>query len=161
MTKSRKNLEEIKLVGISMRTNNKLEMDLSEAKIPQIIDKYFTQNISSNIPSRKSPGITFCAYYNYETDFNGDYSYIIGEEVSQFDEIPENYTSLVIPKGNYVQFTSPRGVMPDIVIDLWKKIWNMDEKELGGKRRYTVDYEIYDERSVDPKNSIVEVNIGI
>ncbi len=152
---------EIKLIGIQVRTNNKSEMNPSEAKIGDTAQRYFSKNLASLIPMRKNPGITFCAYTNYESDHTGNYTYFIGEEVTDLSDIPEGYTYLTVPKGNYIQLTSSSGVMPDIVIKLWQKIWQMNSEELGGKRSYTVDYEIYDEKAIDPKNTIVDIYIGI
>jgi predicted transcriptional regulator YdeE len=51
--------------------------------------------------------------------------------------------------------------MPDVVIAAWQAIWAMNDSELGGKRRYVADFEIYDDRASDPNNTIVDIYIGI
>lgn len=56
------NLEEMKLTGVQVRTNNKNEMNLSSAKIGPMVQRYFQQQVSSSILNRKNPGRTFCAY---------------------------------------------------------------------------------------------------
>ena len=61
----------------------------------------------------------------------------------------------------YTKFTSDPDQMPKVVIDMWQKIWNMDAAMLGGERAYIADFEIYDERSSDPHNAVVDIYIGI
>ncbi len=51
--------------------------------------------------------------------------------------------------------------MPKVVIDMWQKIWNMNTAMLEGERAYIADFEIYDERSSDLNNAIVDIYIGI
>ncbi|WP_232202676.1 hypothetical protein [Rickettsia montanensis] len=51
--------------------------------------------------------------------------------------------------------------MPKVVIDMWQKIWHMDAAMLGGERAYIADFEIYDARSSDPHNAIVDIYIDI
>lgn len=50
--------------------------------------------------------------------------------------------------------------MPDIVIQAWQAIWKMTPEDLGGKRTYRADFEIYDQRAQDPQNSVVDIYIG-
>ena len=47
------------------------------------------------------------------------------------------------------------------MIEAWQKIWAMDEQALEGKRRYAVDFEVFDERCVDPTAAEVDISIGI
>ena len=51
--------------------------------------------------------------------------------------------------------------LPNIVIDSWKKIWTMEEKDLGGKRSYIADFEVYDQRAADSSHAIVDIYIGV
>lgn len=152
---------EIKLVGISVRTNNKNEFDSTQAKIPNTIEKYFTQNISEKILSRRNPGIIYCCYTDYENDMNGDYTYFIGEEVVNFSDKLTELGELVIPEQDYVRFANGPGKMPDVCIEMWQQIWKMSNKELGGSRNYKTDFELYDERSKDKTNTILDIYIGI
>ena len=67
-------LTELKLVGITTRTNNTqiFERDPSTNKIAATVQKYFHNGLAEKISSRKNPGTTFCVYTNYESDVNGD-----------------------------------------------------------------------------------------
>lgn len=161
MKKIYSSLEEMKLVGIKVRTCNKDELDIKTAKIMPCVQKYFMQQVAQNIPNRTNNGVTYCAYTEYESDYRGDYTFFIGEEVSSFGGPITELDNLVIPKQNYIKFTTETGAMPHIVIDSWNKIWQMSPQDLGGVRSYRTDFEIYDKRAMDPQNTILDIYIGI
>ncbi len=154
-------ISEIKLVGITERTSNVAEINPNTAKIGATIQKFFKENLPDKISNRKTPGKMFAVYTNYESDVNGDYTYFLGEEVTSFDNVAEGLETLIIPFQNYMKFTSQPGEMPTVVINMWQDIWKMNEADLGGKRAYIADFEVYDERSKDPKNTVLDVYIGI
>lgn len=118
--------------------------------------------MAEKISNRKKPGTTFCAYTDYETDHNGEYTYFIGEEVSSFiSPLHEGFQKLVIPKQRYAKFTTGPAPMPDVIVNAWKEIWEMSPKHLGGHRSYKTDFEIYDERATDHQNIVLDLYIGI
>lgn len=53
--------------------------------------------------------------------------------------------------------------MPDVVKNAWQEIWQLKDHELGGKRRYHADFEIYDERASDPTHQriVLDLYVGI
>lgn len=163
MQKSKLQLSEIKLVGIKVRTKNidEIEFDNQTAKIFPCVQKYFHQKIADKIPHRKKPGTTFCVYTDYESDHNGEYTYFIGEEVTEFHDITDSLETLIIPSQIYAKFTTGPAPMPSVVKEAWKKIHAMSLETLGGKRSFRADFEIYDERSDDHQNIIMDIFIGI
>ncbi len=154
-------LPEIKLLGILCRTNNTAEMNISSAKIAPTIQKYFRQAVGEEIPNRKNPGTTYCVYTDYESDFTGDYTYFIGEEVKFVGDSMEGFSSIIIPAQNYAKFTSKPGIMPEVCIDMWQNIWKMKSGELGGKRAYLADFEVYDKRALDPSKTVLDIYVGV
>lgn len=154
-------LPEIKLLGILCRTNNTAEMNISSAKIAPTIQKYFRQAVGEEIPNRKNPGTTYCVYTDYESDFTGDYTYFIGEEVKFVGDSMEGFSSIIIPAQNYAKFTSKPGIMPEVCIDMWQNIWKMESGELGGKRAYLADFEVYDKRALDPSKTVLDIYVGV
>lgn len=160
MQKTHITLQPIKLVGITVRTNNQNEMNPS-SKIGPCVHGYFQQQLFDKIANRKNPGKTFCAYTDYESDYTGDYTFFIGEEVTSFDSIGEGLTTLSIPSQKYVKFTTESGSMPEVVINAWQTIWQTTPQDLGGIRRYHADFEIYDERARDPNDTILDIYVGI
>ncbi len=164
MHKTKINLDEIKIVGIKVRTNNKTELktaDGASGKIFPCVQKYFYEQISQKIPNRKKPGTTFCVYTEYESDHTGDYTYYIGEEVNSFDNVPDDLETLLILPQSYVKFTTDPGPMPAVLRNAWETVWSMSDKDFGAPRRYYADFEVYDERAQDPSNLVLDLYIGI
>lgn len=161
MKKQKVTLPEIKLIGICIRTNNKAEIDPNTGKIFGCVQRYFHQAIHEKIPHRKKPGTTLCVYTDYESDHNGDYTYFIGEEVDSFEGCPADLITHIIPEQHYTKFTNGPAPMPEVVREPWIKIWQMRDEELGGKRQYIADFEVYDERAADHENIILDIFIGI
>ena len=163
MQKTMTLLPELKLVGITTRTNNAqiFEQDPSSNRIAATVQKYFHNGLAAKINNRKNPGTTFCVYTNYESDVNGDYTYFIGEEVTSFDGIDKAFEMLTIPVQNYAKFTNQPGPMPAVCVDMWQNIWKMNAADLGGGRAYIADFEVYDERSQNPEQAVLDIYIGI
>lgn len=161
MKKSQGSLAEKKLIGIQVRTNNQTEVDPLTGKIFPIVKRFFHEQLSAKIPNRIKPGTTFCCYTNYESDHTGDYTYFIGEEVTSLQDVPAGFETLIIPAQTYAKFTTPPAPMPDVVRNAWFSIWTMTDSDLGGKRRYLTDFEIYDERASDHQNIVMDLYIGI
>lgn len=159
MKKTIEKRDEIKLVGLKVRTNNLGEMNPLTMKIGPTVMRYFGEQWGDKIPHRKNPGTTLCSYSEYESDHTGDYSYLIGEEVTSFDNIPEGLSKFTIPAQNYAKFTTNPGIMPLVCIDAWQKIWAMSESELA--RAYLADFELYDKRAENPQNTVLDICIGL
>jgi len=161
MKKTRTNLPDIKLIGITTRTNNANETNPSLAKIAPTVQKYFHEDLPAKIPHRTKPETTFCVYTDYESDITGDYTYFIGEEVSSFKDVLEGFHTLSVPAQVYAKFTTEPGPMPHVIIEAWQKIWQMTSEDFGGPRRFSADFEVYDERASDHQNVILDVYIAI
>ncbi len=152
---------EIRLVGLTARTNNSNEMTPLAAKIGALAGSYWSQNVAAQIANRKNPGVTLSVYTEYEGDEHGDYTYFIGEEVSSFDHTPSGLQELIIPAAKYQKFTTPEGAMPEVVIAAWQQIWKMSQDDFGGKRAYRADFELYDKRASNPASTSLDIYIGI
>ena len=162
MEKTKINKSEIKLVGISVRTSYDQELDKMKGNIFPCVQRYYHSALYEKISNRKRPGTTFCAYTEYDSDYKGAYTYFIGEEVTAFDSsLLEGFQKLVSPKQQSVKFTTGPAPMPDVIVNAWKEIWEMTPEDLGGKRSYDTDFEIYDERASDHQNIILDIYIGI
>jgi predicted transcriptional regulator YdeE len=161
MEKKLTSKSEIKLIGLTARTNNKNEMNPQTSKIGELAGRFWSQNTASQIPNRKNPGVTLSVYTEYDSNEHGDYTYFIGEEVSSFENIPAGLRKLTIPAAKYQKFTTSAGKMPDIVISAWQKIWKMSSHDFEGDRAYVADFEVYDQRAIDPTNTSLDIYIGI
>lgn len=153
---------EMRMVGLCVRTNNKAEFNKLDGKIFPLVKRWFHEALAEKIPHRKNPGTTLCAYTDYESDENGDYTYFIGEEVTKLDpKLSKDFKVLTIPRQTYAKFTNGPAPMPDVLTHAWSAIWKMTPKELGGKRAYATDFEVYDERSLDHQKIVMDFYIGI
>lgn len=159
MQKNFTKLDSIKLVGISARTSNDKEMS-GQGIISQTIGNYYAANIADKTPNRKTPGKLFCVYTKYASDMSGEYTYFVGEEVNSFDDAT-GLETLEIPAQDYAKFTNYPEPMPQACIHMWQKIWGMDKLALGGDRGYLADFEVYDERSADQSNAVLDIYVGV
>jgi predicted transcriptional regulator YdeE len=153
---------QIKLVGVSVKTSYKQELDKMESAIFPCVKRYFHEKLADKILHRIKPGTTFCVYTDYESDYKGSYTYFIGEEVLLFDDqLSTEFQTLLIPMQQYAKFTTAPAPMPDVIVNAWNYIWKMSASELGGERQYNVDFEIYDERATDRQNIVLDIYVGI
>ncbi|MGB0074244.1 MAG: hypothetical protein WBA18_06945 [Terracidiphilus sp.] len=51
--------------------------------------------------------------------------------------------------------------MPGVLQTAWAHIWKMTPAELGGRRAFVTDYEIYDARSANMQSAQVEIHVGL
>jgi predicted transcriptional regulator YdeE len=162
MQKQSTKLPEITLVGITARTNNKNEMNPETSKIGALAGAYWNKQIANAIQHRTNPGVTYSIYTDYESDENGDYTYFIGEVVDTTENQDlSQFKTITIPQSDYQKFTTDAGKMPDVVISAWQKIWGMNQNDFAGGRKYIADFEVYDQRAIDPNNTVVDIYIGI
>jgi len=161
MKKELVNKSKIKLVGLTARTNYKNEMNSQTSKIGELMGRFWNQNIANQIPNRKNPGVILAVYTEYDSNEYGDYTYFIGEEVNSFENTPPELQKLTIPAAKYQKFTTLSGKMPDVVINAWQQIWKMTSDDFAGDRAYIADFEVYDQRAIDPANTTLDIYIGI
>ena len=162
MKKEKVNLDEITLVGLTARTNNKNEMNPETSKIGELFKYYHSNQLANTIKHRAQPGETYSIYTEYESDENGDYTYFLGEAVESTEgQDLSQFKILTIPASNYQKFTTGPGALPGIIISAWQTIWAMGENDFGGKRKYIADFEIYDEKAANPSNALVDIYVGI
>jgi predicted transcriptional regulator YdeE len=149
----------ILIAGIQVRTTNVAELT-GEGKIGPLWHRFFTENIADKIHGRMNNSL-YVVYSNYESDEYGAYDYLIGAEVSSVDNLPEGLNFAAIVTGNYAVVTTEKGPVTQMVPGTWKEIWQMPHEELGGKRSFLSDYEVYGRHATDPTNAIVDIYVGI
>lgn len=144
------NQQSFKIVGISIRTNNqKAANDLGK-----LWSKFIGENTTKKIPNKISEDI-YSIYTDYESDRNGDYTNIIGYRVDTLDNIANGLVGKEIPKSNYQQFAA-KGKFPECVQRTWGDIWNTEID-----RRYTADFEVYSDKSLNMTNAEVDIFISV
>jgi len=76
-------------------------------------------------------------------------------------DVPEGMVAKKVPAGKFAVFTSEKGPAPKVVPELWMKINSLPQTAVGADRAYRADFEIYDQRAMDPQNLQMDVYIGI
>ena len=142
------------VIGIEVRTNNRDEM-IGHGKIGLHWQKFYSEDVLSKIPGKRGDAV-LALYTDYASDVNGDYSHIIRTEVESIANIPEGMVGREILAAKYAVFSSARGAIPGIIIDVWKQIW-----EINASRAYKTDFEIYGKESADPQNAQVDVYVSV
>jgi predicted transcriptional regulator YdeE len=152
--------KEFSVIGIEARTNNAREMT-NDGVIPRQWGKFYAEGIVGKIPN-KADSNTYAVYTDYASDRNGDYTFFIGVKVSDTSTIPAGMVAKRVPSGKFAVLVTARGPVQKVVPQAWQQIWSLEDKsQLGGARSYKTDFEVYDQRSHDPKDSQVDIYVGI
>ena len=116
----------MKIIGIETRTTNQNGQAMKD--IGGLWNRFFSENIISKIPNAVNSNV-YAIYTDYESDYTGEYTTLLGLEVSSLDEIPSGLVGREFPKQNFKRFLA-KGAMPQAVAEAWQKIWQQD-KELN------------------------------
>jgi CubicO group peptidase (beta-lactamase class C family)/predicted transcriptional regulator YdeE len=147
------------VVGVSARTNNAKEMT-ADGVIGKMWGRLMQEGLLEKIPNKADPGVV-AVYTDYASDHNGDYTFLLGARVASDADVPEGMVAKKVPAGKFAVFTSEKGPAPKVVPELWMKINSLPQTAVGADRAYRADFEIYDQRAMDPQNLQMDVYIGI
>lgn len=150
--------EELRFIGISVRTSNQREAS-NEALIPGLWQQFYEEQVMNRIPNSLNPGVTYGVYTDYENGASGMYSILLGCQASSTDPVPEGMTACTIPASKYAVFTTERGDISQVVPRLWQEIWEWDRTH--SLRSFTGDFEYYDAKCQDPANAQVDIYIAL
>ena len=128
------------LTGISVRTTN--QNGQSQQDIGGLWTRFTTENLGQKISGKLSDDM-YCVYTDYESDHNGPYTAVLGCRVDSLDNVPEGFTGIVVPGGDY-QIYYLEGQFPANIGAAWQQIWASDID-----RKYASDYDWY---KADPKS---------
>ena len=102
-------LDAFTIVGIAVRTTN--QHGQSQVDIGQLWQKFIQEKTIDKIPHKISSEI-YCVYTDYESDFNGPYTTIIGCRVSSSTTVTGEFTRKEIAGGKYLK-NEAKGKLPD------------------------------------------------
>jgi len=146
------------VIGIEARTTNAREAT-ADGIIPRQWQRFFQEGILDKIP-RKAGSNIYAVYFDYASDRNGEYIFVIGAMVKEGTTPPAGMVAKRIPAGQYAVLTSDKGPLPKVVPGEWQKIFKLeDDRKLT--RAYQTDFEIYDQRAQDPQNAQIDIYIGL
>lgn len=150
--------EAFRLIGIKTRTSNPEEIQ-GAGRIAVLWERFYSENVTQQI-SQKISNQIFGVYYEYEGNEHAPYSLLVGMKVPPGTTAPQGLEMIDIPEQTYTRFTTEKGPRPFIIYEAWKNIWSLTEKSQL-KRKYTYDFELYDERSQDPQSAQLDIYIAI
>ncbi|SFB73651.1 Predicted transcriptional regulator YdeE, contains AraC-type DNA-binding domain [Flexibacter flexilis DSM 6793] len=142
------------VIGIAVRTTNANQQAAQD--LGKLWETFFSQNIMAQIPNKVSDEI-LSIYTDYESDYRGAYTTVLGMKVSSLDHVPEGLVGRHFPAEKFQVFVA-KGAMPQAVVNTWIEIWGKDSV-LG--RKYTYDFEVYGAKSQNGENSEVEIFIAV
>ncbi|WP_371924123.1 GyrI-like domain-containing protein [Flavobacterium sp. HSC-32F16] len=148
-------IQKFYVVGISTRTTN--ENGQSAKDIEALWGKFWSEEIQKQIPNKVNDEI-YAVYTDYETDFTGPYTTIIGLPVSTLENIPKGFVGITIETTSYQKFIS-KGKMPEAIFNTWLQIWG--NKELNLKRAYRADFTVHGQKYFEGENAVVETFISV
>ncbi|MFS0873848.1 zinc ribbon domain-containing protein [Paenibacillus xylanilyticus] len=141
-----------RLAGVSARTTNAIEMS-GKGCIQGLWNRYFT---SGPLPAPEAA--RYGCYADYTDGIHGEYTILVGHEVAADETLPEGMNSVELPPATYAVFTSRKGPMAEVVGEAWGAVWAWNHQH---ERTFTGDFELYDERSMDPSNVQVDLYIAV
>lgn len=145
-------LEEKIITGVAIKTTNQDGKSITD--IGKQWQKLFEKGIYSRIENKVN-NKTIGLYTEYEGDYTKPYMFIAGAEVSKETESDEEIVNLVIPKGKYAKFVII-GDVQNSVGQAWGEIWKSNLK-----RKYTYDFEEYQNNSEDMQKQEIHIYIAI
>ena len=147
------------VVGIKCRTNNANEA-LGKGCIGQQWEHLMSEGLLRKIPGRADNNIV-AVYTDYASDKDGDYTYILGARVKPGTTAPSGMAKTTVKGGRFAVFTSDQGPVQQVVPANWKRIWEPPKSQPGGDRFYQSDFELYNGRAADPKNTQMDIFIRV
>jgi predicted transcriptional regulator YdeE len=147
------------VIGIAARTNNAREMT-ADGVIGKQWGRISQEGLLGKIPNKADQNIV-AVYTDYASDHNGEYTFLLGARVTSDSDVPVGMVAKKIPAGKFAVFTTDKGPAPQVVPAAWMKINSLPQSAVAGDRVYAADYEIYDERAMNPQSAQVDIYIGI
>jgi predicted transcriptional regulator YdeE len=147
------------VIGISVRTSNAEQMTAA-APIGKQWERLFKEGVLAAIPNKADAKIV-AVYSDYASDKDGEYDYLLGARVTKVESVPAGMTVKNVAAGRYAVFTSERGPVQKVVVEMWRRVWATPKSAMGGDRAYKADYEVYDQRAQNPADSIVDLYVSV
>jgi len=147
-------VSEMHLIGLCLEGKTTNAHGQSGIDCKNLWHRFEEANYAALIPDKLNDHL-YGVYHQYEGDSSKPFSYFIGCRVNKGSIVPKGLTKMDIPAGTYEKITAT-GKMPDCVSKAWQEIWKADYN-----RRYTIDFEVYDERSRDWNNAEVDVYVAV
>ena len=145
-------LKEKIIEGVEIRTTNQKGKAMQD--IAEMWQKFFGEGIYNKIENKLN-NKTIGLYTDYEGDYTKPYKFVVCTEVNKESKNLENRVIKTIPRGKYARFIITGDVQKSVG-EAWSESWNMYLK-----RKYTCDFEEYQNNSEDMNNQEIHIYIAI
>lgn len=147
-------LASFKVIGLYKRTSN--DPGVGEKDFPAVWGEFMANDTMNKIPNKSSNNI-YAIYTEYEGDKTQPYTFILGCMVDSLAEIPSGMKGVEIEAGEYNKRTVRGDLTKGVLVyNAWLDIW---KENLN--RSYKADFEVYDERAMNPKDAVVDIYVSI
>jgi len=143
--------DEFHVTGIHVRTINNGQ---SRQDMMALWDKFQNENVYWQIENKASDDI-YCVYTDYESDYTGYYTAVLGCKVISLALLPEGFKSILVPEGKYCIYHLA-GKCPANVLNAWDQIWNSNIE-----RKYTADFDLYTSNVKNFEDSEVKIYVAV
>jgi predicted transcriptional regulator YdeE len=152
--------DETWIVGIASRTTGEKEMS-SDGVIPKMWQRFYEEGVLHRLTNRADQNV-YALYTDFSGTRMGEYKVVIGAKVKDKAQIPEGLVLKTIPAGKYFVLTSEKGPAPTVIPAAWIKVGALEDKDqLGGRRSYKADFEVYGPTATDPQNLQADLYVGL
>ena len=152
--------DEFSVIGIEARTSGEQEM-YGDGQIAGLWQRFYQEHILEKIPNKTDENV-YAVYTDYSRDRMGAYTVVIGAKVAGKAQAPAGMVRKTLPAAQYAVLTSEKGPADAVIPAAWQRLWALEDKDqLGGKRAYKSDYEIYAPGNTDPQNTQADLHIGL
>ena len=138
----KKSVATTKVIGIRTSTSSALETSPQSARIPELWQQFFSENIEERIPNKVADEFLYGVYSDYDNEQRGHYSITAGRQVSTTDVVPDGFVAIEIPQGDYLVFAE-EGDMPAVIYTMWQAILEYFSRSTSHIRAFTTDFELY------------------
>ncbi|HKW18608.1 MAG TPA: GyrI-like domain-containing protein [Terriglobales bacterium] len=146
------------VIGIEARTDNAKEAT-AEGIIGRQWHRFIAAGMAERIPDKAGQNL-YAVYSDYASDHNGEYTFTVGAQAKAGTTAPAGMVLREVRAAKYAVMTTEKGPFPKVIPEAWQRIFKLeDEGKL--KRTYQTDFELYDERALDPQNGQVDIYIGV
>lgn len=151
-------ISSFEVVGIEARTTNAREMT-ADGVIGPMWARVAQEKLLEKIPGKLSSDV-IALYFDYESNKDGAYTYLLGVKVSSANSLPPEFARHKVPAGAYAEYRDAGASAAKVTVGLWQKVWSLEASHTL-RRAYRTDFEIHPATSPNGAESRVSLYVGL
>ncbi len=134
---SSKQQADVVIIGLGVRTS----FERAATDIPALWQRVMQEGSLERVARRSDDPDVYAVYTDYESDYRGAYTMVVGVPVDPATPTPPGMQRAVIPAGSYAKVRA-EGPPQEALWGAWRFFWETWPQR--GERRYAADFERYD-----------------